>query len=351
VDLDAQIDYTSFAIIDLELLLEKQPPDTIVNLYPREAVTLNPFTFLPNVSSITGEDAMQVVPGCTLRRATSEKVKFTKELIRSLFGEHFGVGLWETRRPTSGSGEYRVLPARQWRYFVIEGAVGIENVELLETALAIAPIGLEVGFSLSRARIERHSVPVCSYRPPRLFQSLSALSEAHDSPYGSGKAVTNVDLVQVRDIYERLKTHDHSVLDLHRTLALFLELKDLPHFSPLQILGCFAILESILTHQPKPEDRYDSITRQITKKLALLNKRWNPSLDYTSFGTLTHDKLWSKMYAYRSAIAHGAKLDFGSELSALRTANNANLLISATVRKAICHVLVEPQLLADLHNC
>ena len=128
-------------------------------------------------------------------------------------------------------------------------------------------------------------------------------------------------------------------------------MKDLPPFSPLQILGYFAILESILTRQPNPDDRYDSITRQITQKLALLNRRWYPALDYTNFGKATHDKVWSKMYAYRSAIAHGTTPDFKSQLSALGTADNANILIGDAVKQTIRQALMEPELLADLHNC
>lgn len=117
---------------------------------------------------------------------------------------------------------------------------------------------------------------------------------------------------------------------------------DVPRFSPLQILGYFAVLESILTHAPNPDDRYDSITRQIKQKLALLNGRWRPPLDYSAFSGLSHDKVWSKMYAYRSAIAHGATPNFDGELSALGKAENSNVLISEAVRKTICQALEEP---------
>jgi hypothetical protein len=222
---------------------------------------------------------------------------------------------------------------------------------VLATALAIAPIELEIGFVFSIGKLERLSLPICVYRPPRLFQSLLALSRAHESVVGCGKTVTIPEIGQIRAIYEQVRTHDHSVLNLQRAFALYFELKDLPHFSPLQILGYFAILELILTHQPNAEDRCDSITRQITKKLALLNNRWSSPFDYAAFRPLTHEKLWSKMYAYRSAIAHGAEPDFGSGLAALHSAKHANALIGETVRKTLCHALVEPQLLADLHKC
>jgi hypothetical protein len=177
------------------------------------------------------------------------------------------------------------------------------------------------------------------------------MSHAAGSVSGLAKAVTKFDAEQVRKIYLKLATHDNRTLDLDRVFKLVFELMDLPRFSPLQILGYFAVLESILTHAPNPDDRYDSITRQIKQKLALLNKRWKPPLDYSAFSGLSHDKVWSKMYAYRSAIAHGSTPNFAGELSVLGKAESADLLISEAVRKTICQALEEPQLLADLQNC
>lgn len=129
-----------------------------------------------------------------------------------------------------------------------------------------------------------------------------------------------------------------------------LELKDLPRFSPLQILGYFAILESVLTHQPNPDDRYESITRQITQELALLNRRWQPALDYSLLGGASHEKIWTKMYAHRSSIAHGRKPDFKSQLALLKNAATANALIRDTVKRALCQAYIEPLLVGDLHN-
>jgi hypothetical protein len=187
--------------------------------------------------------------------------------------------------------------------------------------------------------------------PPRLFQSLRSLAESGYWKPANIKEFTDGDGLKVNDIYKQLENFDHKILDLKTVIKLLMELKDLPAFSPLQILGYFAILESVLTHQPNPEDRYDSITRQITQKLALLNKRWSPALDYAPFGESTHDKIWSRMYGYRSAIAHGATPDFKSKLAALGSAENANFLIRDAVKKTIRQALIEPQLLADLHNC
>ena len=333
---------------ELENLIEAQPLGTVVSVYKQKA--LKPFAFVLNVSKLGDSSRVAIAPGHVLRRATKEEIEFTKVLIKSLFGHHFGHGLWETQRPKSGTGKYLHLPEKQWRYFVIEFSSENENLELLLEVLAIAPFDLEIGFAVSAATLNARALSLCVFRPPRLFQSLSALQSEVQSEHGTARIFSEAEGQKV-EVYKKLAAHDHKVLDLRPILKLVLELRDLPSFSPLQILGYFAILESILTHQPNPDDRYDSITRQITQKLALLNRRWHPALDYASFGQATDETIWSKMYAYRSAIAHGTTPDFKSKLSILGTADKANTLISDVVKKTICHALIEPQLLADLHNC
>jgi hypothetical protein len=336
-------------MLDLNTIFKKQTPGKVVSVY-NDDVKLKPFAFVLNISELLVGPTVEIAPGHTLRKANTEEVKFIKETINNLFGKHFSE-IWEERRPKSGSGQYAHLPAKQWRYFVIEFGSEIDNSDLLEETLAIAPFGLEVGLTLLRAKLNGLVVSVCVYRTPHLFQSLSALYRAFHSKDGIVNTLAESDGQQISDVYKKLEAHDHKILDLHRTIELVLELKDLPSFSPLQILGYFAILESVLTHQPNPDDRYDSITRQITNKLALLNKRWLPQLDYKSFGGATHDKIWPKMYAYRSSIAHGGIPDFKSQLCLLKTAMNANVLIRDAVKHTVRHALVEPQLLADLRNC
>lgn len=338
-------------MLDFETLFEMKPsPQTVVAYQPGTA-TPQPFAFVLNVSRLVGCDALEIIPGRILRRANEKEIKFIRALIESLFGKYFGGGLWENRRPKSGKGRLVKLPAKQWRYFVIEFKGGNQEVERLEKALSVASCGLEVGFTLSVATLKRMEFPVCLYNPPRLFQSLSAMSDSVASSTDLTKALTESDGEQVRKIYSKLAAHDSAIMDLDQVFKLIFELKDLPRFSPLQILGYFAVLESVLTHAPKPDDRYDSITRQIKQKLALLNKRWSPALDYSAFPALSHDKVWSIMYKYRSAIAHGSTPNFTGELSALGKAENANYLISEAVRKVIQQAIEEPQLIADLQNC
>jgi hypothetical protein len=128
-------------------------------------------------------------------------------------------------------------------------------------------------------------------------------------------------------------------------------LKTLPHYSPLRFLGYFALLESMLTHLPNPEDRYDSITRQVKKKIALLNERWEPKINYGPFGGAAAEKVWSKMYEYRSQIAHGGIPEFTAGLSILVNAEQALSLIIETVKAVARQSLIEPRLVKDLREC
>jgi hypothetical protein len=337
--------------LDFEKLFEIKPAPATVVAYAPGTKTPHPFAFVLNVSRLVGGSSLEIIPGHILRRANEEEIRFTKKVIASLFAEHSDGGLWETRGPKPGQSKFVKLPKRQWRYFVIEFSGGNQEIELLERALSVAPCRLDVGFILSVASFRGGKLPVCLYHPPRLFQSLSAMSYAAGSARGLTISVNKSDAEQVRKIYLKLAKNDNRIVDLDKVFKLVFELKDLPRFSPLQVLGYFAVLESILTHAPNPDDRYDSITRQIKQKLALLNKRWNPPLDYSGFSGLSHDKVWSRMYAYRSAIAHGSTPSFVGELSVLGKAENANLLICEALRKTICQAIEEPQLLADLQDC
>lgn len=135
---------------ELKSLLDIQL-GSVVSVYPPESVSLKPFAFVVNVAGLTGSSTVAVAPGHALRRATNEEIKFIRDFIRSLFGEHFGPGLWENAPPAPGQNQFLQLPAEEWRYFVIEFSGDDENSDLLEESLAIAPHSLDIGFTLLKA--------------------------------------------------------------------------------------------------------------------------------------------------------------------------------------------------------
>ena len=201
--------------LDFETLIMKPSFATVV-AYAPGTKTPQPFAFVLNVSRLVGGGSLEIIPGHILRRANEEEIKFTKEAIASLFAQHSGGGLWETRGPKSGQSKFVKLPKRQWRNSVIEFSGGNQEVELLERALSAAPCSLEVGFILSVASLRGSKLPVCLYHPPRLFQSVSAMGYSAGSASGLTKSLTKSDAEQVRKIYSKLAKHDNRILDLDK---------------------------------------------------------------------------------------------------------------------------------------
>jgi len=159
------------------------------------------------------------------------------------------------------------------------------------------------------------------------------------------------DIAELLALYAQLKASDGQLLNVRLLAAQLGQLKGLPHGSVLRFLGYFAILESLLTHVPKPSDPYDSITRQVKKKLTLLSRRFSHPLDYSPFGDTPPETVWTKMYNYRSLIAHGVSPGFEGDLQLLRNADTALALIKDSVKAILRQALSEPQLLIDLKDC
>lgn len=302
------------------------------------------FAFVLNVAEITDAESCELVPGHVLRRATSDEIG---EIIGRIRGLRAWIplvaSLWEGRYAKDGN--FEQLPEQQWRYFVIAFRRSNQGMVKLQAALDITPIELEIGFTIISLEMLGQQGTGMVHDPRRLLQVLQ--DAPHDSFF---KPVSTNDLSSIGGICSKLDLHDGSSIDLKRHAWEVGQLKALPYGSPLRFLGYFAILESLLTHSPTPGDSYDSITRQVKKKIALLNNRWPDRIDYTAFGA-PGDKVWSKMYEYRSLIAHGNTPKIEGKLQLLGNHERALQLVKETVKSTIRYALEGPQLLVDLREC
>ena len=258
-------------------------------------------TFIINLGEITDAAEVELLAGQELRLATvpeSTEITATLELFGG-FSHHVVRHTWTHQSTRTEGLEEKTQP----KYYVIAFRGPNTVVADLQVTFAISPIELEIGFTVTQygASSGTH------------WQAAHLSNALHRASLGRGFLV-NIEaagVAQIRDLHHRLWSGDDPrILPVRRVASEVAALKALPDSSRLSILGYFAALESILTHQPKPSDPYDSITRQIKKKLQLLDNRWPRPLDYAPFGTVDRGKLWGAMYAYRSAIAHGSEIDF-----------------------------------------
>ena len=130
--------------------------------------------------------------------------------------------------------------------------------------------------------------------------------------------------------------------------------------SKLKVLGYFAVLESLLSHVPKPNDSADSITRQLKRNLLLLNNRiklTDVEFGLDSFKNSDPDKVVSQLYALRSKFAHGGDATNETKWFDSRRPqhydswgpqNWITSYLRSVVQKVLQCALREPQLVIDL---
>jgi hypothetical protein len=307
------------------------------------------YAFVMNVNSLVGETSFRLADGHHLRRADTREIAEIKETLQkfapfTLFIDPVIPQFWECPWPVP-VGRLEPLPEAQWRYFVIAFRGPNTTLTEIQEALDLARMELEIAFTVLYSS---HFVgPAFSFASDRFFQVLRRAR--HNS--GFFVDVNSKQVEEIGAIRTLLQAYDSKLVEPRLLLAQLRALKGLPHESPLRFLGYFAVLESLLTHAPKPTDPYESLTRQIKKKLSLLNHRFIDPIEYGAFGDTSAEKIWTTMYICRSQLAHGRVPDFTKDLQLLKSYDQALSLLKETTKLVIVQALREPQLLVDLREC
>jgi hypothetical protein len=304
------------------------------------------FAFVVNIGRLVGEESFEIAPSLVLRRAAPDE----RQIIKAHLGGSplplmltANRGYWELQRQDGGKLE--PIPEEDQRYFVLALEGFSDWLYRVQEACDLGPLELEVGLIVHISGAPGFST---QFHPARLFHVMEQ-AVGNDAFFLD---VSADDVQATRRIAEQLAQHDHTVVDLRPLIAQLRSLKALQHQSALRFLGYFAVLEALLTHAPKPTDPYESITRQVKQKVALLNHRWKTPLDYTPFGNSPSHTIWTAMYYYRSKLAHGGNVDFtDGKLRVLGSHERALKLLIETVKATMRHALDDPRLLIDLREC
>jgi hypothetical protein len=309
-----------------------------------EEPQLRVHAFATNVGAVSG-DGMRIAPGFVLRRASIDETVGIKSFIKGFLGTAAEIGPplpWESLPEND---RVRPLPENEYRYFVVdqEEHTDLNGISDLQLASDISDCELHLAFE--RRAIEGGGVGT-AWRNEHVFLEVAQLT-LRGTPLIE---LTEADAAQVSENFVAIRKHDQNVLDLQTRLRDWTELRALPRTSRFHYLGCFTVLESLLTHAPRPDDRYDSITRQVIGKVNLLGNRMANRLPYdTHFGKMAPETVWKKLYAYRSLAAHGTPADFSAgDLAALGSADNALAFVRITAKALLRQALREPGLFRDL---
>jgi len=162
------------------------------------------------------------------------------------------------------------------------------------------------------------------------------------------RKITKSDLELIGRTARKIKECSTKGVAVTKAVSLFHRLGDIDRGHSLYALGTFAVLESVLAHNPR--GGYDSLTHQLSAKMTLLNKRFEFPLDYSLF-QLTEQKVWKLLYAFRSSIAHGSEPNFKSDLRHLKDFQSVVRFMDEAVKKVLQLGLEDPSFLQDLQSC
>ncbi len=279
-----------------------------------------------NVTGLSGNTEYQLAPDHVLRAANADEKAEIQKHLKSMAG---GSALWDQ---PNGPG-----------YFIITTPANPADITInqLELVFALTKSEIEIGF-------KKEQPAIISYKSANhFFQVLDSLRNNKTELVAATPAVAE----ETSSLLNQLGQASNPAFNVAFHAYRLNDIKGLPHASDLRFLAYFAVLESILTHAPKKTDPYDSITRQVKKKLALLNTRWPEKLNYATFDNKSHDKVWGAMYSYRSVIAHGDPPSFTKDLKCLKNHGQALGLLKETTKKVIRQGMIEPELIRDLRDC
>lgn len=283
-----------------------------------------------------------------LERASDAQVSEIKRLIPA----GGGLGLtyhyeheWVPVATSTGEGrQTRPLPRSDWRYYVFTWEGSNAAVMEVQRALNLVPPAASSVLQV----LTREPYGNGEFRG-QMVESVAAHFQ-HREPPPSPIVVDDERIQSWILTCVRLNALDHErYRSISRAIDLLDQLRRYPSFGHLQVLSYFMVLEMLLTHKPSDKEVGDSLSHQIRTKVALLSRRLPGGLDHNVFGTdISVDKIWAKLYAYRSVIAHGGVPDFERELKLLKDARTAWTFLATATARLARYSLEDPDLIDSL---
>lgn len=148
---------------------------------------------------------------------------------------------------------------------------------------------------------------------------------------------------------------DPSLNFIKKAIHDFADLKRVPSRMPVYVVGLFAIIEMLLTTQ-QDKTTENSLSHQLKEKLSLFGNRFTDPIvlkdNLPKAEQMNLKSVVSRLYGYRSKVAHGSVIDFSSgDMQVLQSHEAVCKFLRVLVRKLILQAVFEPNLFRDLKSC
>ncbi len=156
---------------------------------------------------------------------------------------------------------------------------------------------------------------------------------------------------QVRHIFKQQNEYETII----KALTDFNELNQISNISSFKIVAYFSIIESLITHNPKNEN-YVSISSQLGNKIGLLINNYFEGFSFQDYfkgpDSNNINTIITKLYTYRSDIAHGNIPKFEKELKIIeQNIDRIQPFMEMLLFKILRFSIEMPNLILDLKKC
>ena len=308
------------------------------------------FAFVLNFYDYAGDLPLEVMPGVYLDRASSTQAQGIVNLLNQ-HGKSFAGGPWmyfveALKAPPPGGFSYTQVPPGQAKFWVLNFSGNPTPVWDLCEAAQLTDSELEIAATFHPKRTDA----VHQIDPPRMFH----FSQEHIHPIL--QQLESDDLQSAASHYQRLRdfanaSGDEAKATVTRIFQDFISLSAGQRHGHLPFLGHFALIEALITHDPRQHG--DSLNHQLSTKMPLLMRRFCRPLELPSNFKVTDLRtLWKRLYEVRSIVAHGERADFTKgRLRELHDFNTVFKFVRASLKRLIIQSLQEPTLVFDLKIC
>jgi len=295
----------------------------------------------------------QVIPNHFLQKADSVQISKIKQALERFNTKPFFQSPYENNvlakpgdKPGNVRFEYKNLPPEKWRYWIISFQGTNKELQELGYALNLMEQDVELGFHYMS--LAGNSWDAFAWHSQNLHTYFNDSDRQEKKP----KRITSPDLQLAGECYSKIKELPEQHPHIKRAFRRLDTLRSLPLASELTVIGLFTVIESLLTHAPNNNDPTDSLVRQIKHKIPLVRKRFRRMIDHNIFfDPVNEDKLWERLYAFRSKIVHGERADISGKLSVLKNQKVIVKFLREIVKLLLIQSLLEPILLTDLKEC
>lgn len=285
----------------------------------------------------------EIMDGLILRKCTTSEEEHLMKFWKDSSTSYIGAYKYHCKEGSTTSNVHRE-ERDKYRYWYLDFEMEKIKKFFLQYSFSLCEFSLNIGLEAIGQTGKRTSL---WHEDPKLYNYF----QDEDNIYLTKLSKSNFE--EAKYYYEQIESLDQIKFgNILEALKRFEETKLLLNKVKFKVLSYFTIIEGLLTHNPIDPTNVDSITRQITSKVILLNKRLDKQIDLKIwFGDINERKLFSKLYAYRSAIAHGLKIDFAGDFQIFKNEMHVLKFIKELAKSILRASLKEPQLINDLKEC